>query len=49
FESLKCGSKNHLRSFVTVIETIGDTYNPQFLTEEFYNQIISGNHETCNQ
>lgn len=49
FESLKCGSGNHLRSFVSLIETIGDTYNPQFLTEEYYNQIISGNHETCNQ
>lgn len=48
FESLKCGSGNHLRSFVSSIELLGDTYTPQFLTEEEYNQIISQTHENCN-
>ncbi|MCF8274633.1 MAG: DUF2202 domain-containing protein [Flavobacteriaceae bacterium] len=48
FESLKCGSGNHLRSFVSTIESIGDTYTTQFLTEEAYNQIISGSNEKCN-
>jgi len=48
FESLKCGSGNHLRSFVSTIENIGDTYTAQFLTEEEYNQIISGSNEKCN-
>ena len=48
FESLKCGSGNHLRSFVSTIESIGDTYTAQFLTEEEYNQIISGSNEKCN-
>jgi hypothetical protein len=48
FESLKCGSRNHLRSFVSTIESIGETYTAQFLTEEEYNQIISGSNEKCN-
>ena len=48
FESLKCGSKNHLRSFVSLIEAAGDTYNHQFLTLEEYNNIISSENEKCN-
>ena len=48
FESLKCGSGNHLRSFVSSIELSGDTYTIQFLTEEEYNLIISQTHENCN-
>jgi hypothetical protein len=48
FESLKCGSGNHLRSFVSTIESIGDTYTTQFLSEEAYNEIISGTNEKCN-
>ena len=48
FESLKCGSGNHLRSFVSSIELSGDTYTIQFLTEDEYNLIISQTHENCN-
>ena len=48
FESLKCGSGNHLRSFVSSIELLGDTYTIQFLTEDEYNLILSQTHENCN-
>jgi len=48
FESLKCGSRNHLRSFVSTIENNGDTYTIQFLTQEDYNSIISSSNEKCN-
>ena len=48
FESLKCGSRNHLRGFVNTIETNGDTYTPQFLSIEDYNTILDGSHEQCN-
>lgn len=48
FESLKCGSRNHLRSFVNTIETNGNAYTPQFLNVEDYNTIIDGSHEQCN-
>ena len=48
FESLQCGSGNHLRSFVSSLESLGESYAPQFLTEEDYNLIITGTHENCN-
>ncbi|WP_397363012.1 DUF2202 domain-containing protein [Olleya sp. R77988] len=48
FENLQCGSRNHLRSFVSVIENSGETYTPQFLTQQEYNLIINSNHEQCN-
>ena len=48
FESLQCGSRNHLRSFVSAIEISGSTYVPQFLTQEEFNLLINSNYEQCN-
>ena len=48
FEMLQCGSRNHLRSFVSGIEISGSTYTPQFLTQDLYNTILSASHERCN-
>lgn len=47
FESLQCGSRNHLRSFVSALENTGNTYTPQFLTVEEYELIISDSNEQC--
>lgn len=47
FESLQCGSRNHLRSFVNAIEVSGNTYEPQFLTLEDYTLIINDSQEQC--
>ncbi|MGB5436623.1 MAG: DUF2202 domain-containing protein [Maribacter sp.] len=47
FESLQCGSRNHLRSFVRAIENSGETYAPQFLTIEEYNTIVDSTNERC--
>ena len=49
FESLQCGSRNHLRSFVNTIENSSETYEPQFLTIEAYNDIIDDTNEKCGQ
>jgi hypothetical protein len=49
FEMLQCGSRNHLRSFISTIELSGSTYVPQFLTQEEFNLIINSNNEQCNQ
>ena len=49
FNSLQCGSRNHIRSFVSAIENNEATYEPQFLTQEEYNQIINNANEQCNQ
>lgn len=48
FESLQCGSRNHLRSFMTAIMNNGDTYAPQFLTQTDFDAILAGTHEQCN-
>lgn len=48
FNRLQCGSRNHLRSYVSNIERGGQSYTPQFLSTEAYNSIINGSHERCN-
>jgi hypothetical protein len=48
FEGLQCGSRNHLRSFISAIENNGDIYSPQFLSEDAYNAILNASHERCN-
>lgn len=47
YERLQCGSRNHLRSFVNGLENAGSSYQPQYLSEDAYNQIISGQNESC--
>lgn len=46
YNNLEKGSRNHLRSFVGVIEKNGGTYEPQYITEDYYNSIISDDMET---
>lgn len=40
YENLLDGSKSHLRAFVKVLETRGIVYEPRFIDEDFYNEII---------
>ena len=47
FESLQCGSRNHLRSFVSAIELSGNTYEPKYLTQADYTLIINDSLEQC--
>jgi hypothetical protein len=47
YENLLKGSRNHLRSFVSVIKrNYGITYEPQYLDEEDYENIINSSMET---
>jgi len=48
YNSLKCGSRNHLRSFVGAIVSAGGSYAPQFISLDYYNEIISSSNEKCN-
>ncbi|MDP5104807.1 MAG: DUF2202 domain-containing protein [Polaribacter sp.] len=48
YENLQCGSRNHLRSFVSALTNSDTTYTPQFLTQIDYNIIINGVHDNCN-
>lgn len=47
YEKLKCGSRNHMRAFISQLGFQQKTYSPQFISKELYNEIISGNHEPC--
>lgn len=47
FESLQCGSRNHLRSFVSAIENFKGSYEPQFLSSDEYIEIIEASNERC--
>ena len=48
FNSLECGSRNHLRSFVSAIVSAGGSYAPQFISQDYFNEIISSSNEKCN-
>ncbi|MFZ4564133.1 MAG: DUF2202 domain-containing protein [Bacteroidales bacterium] len=48
FNSLECGSRNHLRSFVSAIVSVGGSYTPQFISQDYYSEIISSSKEKCN-
>lgn len=41
YQNLLEGSKLHLIAFVKVLETKGIVYEPRFIDEDFYNEIIS--------
>lgn len=46
YENLLKGSRNHLRSYIKNLERAGGTYEPQFISEEQYSDIINANNET---
>lgn len=46
-DSLACGSRNHLRSFVAQLGAIGTDYEAQYLTAEEMAEILAGAHESC--
>uniref|UniRef100_UPI004048173E DUF2202 domain-containing protein n=1 Tax=Polaribacter sp. TaxID=1920175 RepID=UPI004048173E len=47
YQSLQCGSRNHLRSFTGSLVFYDASYTPQFLSLEEYNSIINGTQEQC--
>ncbi len=44
YSHLENGSENHLRAFVRNLAVMGVTYEPQYLDEETYDNIINGGH-----
>lgn len=50
YQNLEQGSRNHLRSFVSTLNRqTGETYQPQHLSTEQYNAILSSAHERGRQ
>lgn len=47
YNSLNCGSRNHMRAFNTQLESLGVSYVPQFISQEKFDSIIDGEHERC--
>lgn len=48
FASLQCGSRNHLRAFTGALENLGLRYEPEFISQEDYQDILNGEREQCN-
>lgn len=42
YQNLLEGSKLHLKAFVDVLESRGVTYEPRYIDEDFYDEIING-------
>jgi hypothetical protein len=47
YSNLVCGSKNHIRAYTINIENNGETYTPQFISVDYYNQILSESSGGC--
>lgn len=47
FAYLECGSRNHLRSFISLLDKRGETYTPLYISEELFNAILAEPHENC--
>jgi hypothetical protein len=47
YENLQCGSRNHMRSFYAQILENGGSYTPQFISIEYFTEIINSGNEKC--
>ncbi len=48
YDKLKCGSRNHLRSYIGRLTVSGVDYIPQFISLDEFNEIINSQKESCN-
>lgn len=48
YENLQKGSRNHLRAYARNLSNSGISYQPQYLTQTMFDQIINGEMETNN-
>ena len=47
YNNLTCGSRNHLRSFTSQLAANGAEYENIYISDEYYNQILSSGNESC--
>lgn len=47
YDQLKCGSRNHMRSYYSQLESNGVTYSTQFISESYLTTIIDSSNEKC--
>ena len=46
FDNLEKGSRNHMRAFIRQLDRFGVTYTPTYISQEEFDEIISGNVES---
>jgi len=47
YESLSCGSRNHMRAFVGSLQAMGASYEAQYITAVELEEILASTHERC--
>lgn len=47
YGSLKCGSRNHLRSFHSQVLQNNGEYMPEFISQEYFDSIVTTSNEKC--
>ena len=47
YSSLMCGSRNHMRSFVSLLRGYGADYEPQYISEDEFEDILESDMEFC--
>lgn len=47
YDNLTCGSKNHIRSCTSQLSSNGETYIPQFISNEYYITILNESNGGC--
>ena len=48
YKQLICGSENHMRAFTGHLKVQKNTYTPQYLTKDRFEQILNGKHNNLN-
>lgn len=49
YEMLKCASGNHMQAFTKQLDKRGETYTPQYISPELYEEILNAPHQHCGQ
>ena len=47
YNSLECGSRNHLRSYINQLKLNNTEYNPEYISITDFNEIINSTKEQC--
>ena len=47
YERLQCGARNHMRGFMKGIEKEGGTYEPQYISVQYFDEIMAGENAHC--
>ena len=47
YEGLRCGSRNHMRSFAGQLQAQDQVYEAQYIEADDLAAILAGGHETC--